>query len=154
DSRPGARGKTPAGAAVLRPVRSSRCPRPVTAERFELLQRIPLLQELLEVRLLGCVHALAAPPFLGVDQLLDFPLDTVAQGVRVHGIELPALVAIATGEPLEARVFTLLAHGERLEVEQLLAGERDALERDVVAAVLLEALRQILFGHEQARRIV
>src|SRR5262249_31092008 len=160
DSRWGSRDRTLARRAaienldVLRPARSSRRLRPVTAERFKLLQRIPLLQELLEVRLLGRVHALATLPLFLVDQFLDVLLHAVAQNVRVHRIKFPTLVAVASGEPLEPRVLALLACRERRQVEHLLAGERDTLERDVIAAVLLEALRQIDLAHAQAGGVV
>lgn len=90
--------------------------------------------------LLSLVDDLAAFPSDGLDQLLDFLFDAIAQIVRVHRVKLPAAPPVVGDEPLVARVLDLIGRRERGQPARLCPRQSNSRQLDVLALVLGESV--------------
>ena len=84
----------------------------------------------------------SAPTRSARSRLGDCFLDEGAEIVGVERIQFPTAVAEISDEPLVPWVLPLVGCGERRQVVCLLPRQRDALQSDVIAAILGEPIRE------------
>jgi hypothetical protein len=80
----------------------------------------------------------------------DFFLDTRAQIVGVHRIQFPAQLPIGFSKPRSTWVFIFLFHIEgraSAKLSAIGAKQRNSLDRNVIASILFEPIRDVAFRH-------
>jgi hypothetical protein len=102
-----------------------------------MLMVAPRLDVPIETFPLGILYRLAVVPSIDVDTLDDLIPKPLAKIVRVHGVKLPATIAVVPLEPCMARVAAFGFDVKRGQsVSAIGHGQGDARDRDQAAVFL------------------